>query len=76
MEHYWNIRKPTVPTKPADNIIQHDDNSILSDFDRHHLTLIANQTEDEGWKSEKSQYLLDLPAILAANIMKDSDIVV
>ena len=71
MEHYWNTRKPTVPTIPTDNITQHDDNSILSDFDPHRLILIANQTEDEGWQSEKCWYLKDLPA----NVTKDTDIV-
>jgi hypothetical protein len=71
MEHYWNTRKPTVPTIPTDNITEHDDNSILSDFDRHRLALIANQAEGEGWQSEKRRYLEDLPA----NVTKDTDIV-
>ena len=71
MEHYWNTSKPTALTNRTNDIIQHDENSILSDFDRHRLTLIANQTEDEGWQSEKCRYLKDLPA----NVTKDTDIV-
>jgi hypothetical protein len=71
MEHYWNTRKQTTPpTNRTNDIIQHDENSILSDFDRHRLTLIANQTEGEGWQSEKARYLGDLPA----NVTKETDI--
>ena len=39
-----------------------DDESILSEFDRHHLNLLSNQAEDEGWQSEMHRYLKDLPA--------------
>ena len=77
MEQYWNTR--LVPTKPtnlsdahADNTIQPNNESILSDFDRHRLTLLSNQAEleDEGWQSEMCQYLKDLPA----DVTKDTDI--
>ena len=78
MEKYWNTRSndsnPTAPTNPADNlnITQPDgDNSVLSEFDHHRLTLLANQTEDEGWQMEKCRYLKDLPP----NVTKDTDIV-
>ena len=74
MEEYWNTRlKPTAPTNPTDNIGlgQPDDNSVLSDYDRHRLTLLANQTQDEGWLSEKCRYLEDMPA----NVTKETDIV-
>jgi hypothetical protein len=72
MEHYWNIRvKPTAPRNSTDDITENDDNSILSEYDRHRLALIANQTEEEGWQSEKFRYLKDLPA----NVSKDTDIV-
>ena len=78
MEQYWNTR--LVPTKPtnlpdahADNTIQPDNESILSDFNRHCLTLLSNQAEleDEGWQSEMRRYLKDLPA----DVTKDTDIV-
>src|SRR5882762_1239474 len=72
MEQYWNTRiKPTAPTNPTDDITDPEEDSILSEFDRHRLTLIANQTEDEGWQSEKARYLKDLPT----NITKETDIV-
>ena len=74
MEQYWKPQQ----TKPAnlpgtDNILQPKNESILSEFDRHRLTLLSNQSklEDEGWQSEMHQYLKDLPA----NVMKDTDIV-
>ena len=52
MEHYWNIRaKPTVPRNLTDNITQDDDNTVLSEYDCHCQTLVANQTK-EGWQSE------------------------
>ena len=61
MKEYWNTR--TNPTAPANSTVtQPDDNSVLSDFDRHRLTLVANQSEDEGWQSEKARYLADIPA--------------
>ena len=78
MEQYWNTR--LVPTEPtnlpdahADNTIQPDNKSILSDFDRHHLTLLSNRAEleDKGWQSEMRRYLKDLPA----DVTKDTDIV-
>ena len=74
MEKYWKARiNPTAPANlnPPDNIIQPNDQSVLSEFDRHRLTLLANQTEDEGWQSEKGRYLKDVPA----NFTKDTDIV-
>ena len=72
MEHYWNIRaKPTAPRNLTDNITQDDDNSVLSEYGCHHQTLVANQTEEEGWQAEKFRYLKDLPA----NVTKETDIV-
>lgn len=56
---------------PTD-IAQPDNNdSVLSEFDLHRLTLLANQTQDEGWQSEKCRYLDDL----AADVTKETDIV-
>ena len=72
MERYWNDRKPTVPTNPtAGSVANNNHDSVLSEFDRHRLALLANQTQDEGWLSEKCRYLEDLPA----NVTKDTDIV-
>lgn len=73
MERYWKARltTPTAPTEPADNITQPNDESILSEFDRHRLTLLSNQADDEGWQSEMRRYLKDLPA----EVTKETDIV-
>ena len=67
-----------MPTKPtnlpdADDIMEPGDDSVLSDFDCHRLTLLTNQAElqDEGWQSEMRRYLKDLPA----DVTKDTDIV-
>ena len=46
-----------------------DSDSILSEFDRHRLTLLLDQ--DDGWQAELHQYLKDMPT----NVMKDTDIV-
>jgi hypothetical protein len=72
MEEYWSSRlAPTELTNPADNITQPENGSILSEFDRHRLTLLSNRAEDEGWQSEMRRYLKDLPA----DVTKDTDIV-
>ena len=71
MERYWKARSTTVPTSEPTNDVTQPDESILSEFDRHRLTLLSNQSEDEGWQSEMRQYLKDLPA----NVTKDTDIV-
>ena len=64
---------PTNPTNStgANNIMPPNDESILSEFDRHRLNLLSNQAEDEGWQSEMCRYLKDLPA----DVTKDTDIV-
>ena len=49
-----------MPTNPTENIGQPDDNSILSEYDLHRLTILATQTQDEGWLSEKCRYLEDI----------------
>jgi len=54
---------PTQPP-PIDNY------SILSEFNRHRLTLVSGQ-EGDGWHVELRQYLKDMPA----NVTKDTDIV-
>jgi hypothetical protein len=72
MEQYWNARSvPTELTNPTDHIMQPDNESILSEYDRHRLTLLSNRAEDEGWQSEMRRYLKDLPA----DVTKDTDIV-
>jgi hypothetical protein len=47
-----------------------DTNSILSEFDRHQLTLLLGE-KGEGWQAELHRYLKDMPA----NVTKDTDIV-
>ena len=54
-----------MPTQAAPT----DNNSILSEFNCHRLTLLSGQ-EREGWQAELHQYLKDMPA----NITKDTDI--
>ena len=74
MEQYWKPRQTEPTNLPgADNILQPENESILSEFDRHRLTLLSNQAEleDEGWQSEMRRYLKDLPA----DVTKDTDIV-
>ena len=56
-----------VPTQPDPS----HDNSILSEFDRHQLTLLSSQEEDEGWQAELHRYLKDMPT----DVTKDTDIV-
>ena len=55
-----------MPTQAAPT----NNNSILSDFDRHRLTLLSGQ-EGEGWQAELHQYLKDMPT----NVTKDTDVV-
>ena len=74
MERYWNARPTTshtVPTESRDDVAQPEE-SILSEFDRHRLSLLsANRNDEEGWQPEMRRYLKDLPA----NVTKDTDIV-
>lgn len=74
MEKYWKAGRST-PTNRAvstEVVIQTTDESILSDFDRHRLTLLStNQAEEEGWESEMRRYLKDIPA----DVTKETDIV-
>ena len=75
MERYWKDRQ-TVPTpKPAatTELPETNDDSILSDFDRHRQALLASQNldSDSGWQPELRRYLEDLPT----NVTKDTNIV-
>jgi hypothetical protein len=70
MEQYWKSR-PTAPPIVLTEDPQPSHDSILSDFDRHRLTLLSNRDEDEGWQSEMRRYLKDLPT----DVTKDTDIV-
>jgi len=54
-----------MPTQAPDN-----NNSVLSEFDCHRLTLLSGQA-GEGWQAELHRYLKDMPA----NVTKDTDIV-
>jgi hypothetical protein len=75
MEQYWDTRPTNSRTTQADsldNVVQPNNESILSEFDRHRLSLLASQDEEEeGWQSEMRRYLKDLPA----NVRRDTDIV-
>jgi hypothetical protein len=69
MEKYWQncprsstITTPSTPTNDADiTTTTTTSPSVMSDFDRYHRTLVANE-EDEGWQSELRRYLKDMPA--------------
>jgi hypothetical protein len=55
MERYWKAHStaptaPTAPTESTENIMQPNDESILSEFDRHCLALLSSQAEDKGWQ--------------------------
>jgi hypothetical protein len=73
IEQYWKTQLNTMSTNcdlfPAVIAGQTED-SITSDFDWHHLTLMS-QEQDGGWEAEIHWYLKDLPA----NVTKDTDIV-
>jgi hypothetical protein len=77
MERYWKARpsRPTTsrtaPTESHDNVLRPNDESILSEFDRHRLRLLSSHDDNEGWQSEMRRYLKDLPA----DVSKDTDIV-
>jgi hypothetical protein len=58
------MEDPNDPAKP-------NDDSLLSEFDRHRLLLVSRQNEDEGWQSEMRRYIKEIPR----NITKDTDIV-
>jgi hypothetical protein len=68
MERYYQSQQNTNPT-PTQAPPPNND-SILSEYDRHRLTLLSGQ-EGEGWQAELRQYLKDMPA----NVTKDTDIV-
>ena len=68
MERYYQSQQNTNPT-PTQAPPPNND-SILSEYDRHHLTLLSGQ-EGEGWQAELRRYLKDMPA----NVTKDTDIV-
>jgi hypothetical protein len=73
MEQYWKARPTTSRTAPTESLddVQPNDESILSEFDRHRLHLLSSHDDDEGWQSEMHRYLKDLPA----DVSKDTDIV-
>lgn len=71
MEHYYNLKnQPNTNPTPTLSIPPTDNDSVLSEFDRHRLTLLLGQ-EGEGWQAELRWYLKDMPA----DVTKDTDIV-
>ncbi|KAF5368777.1 hypothetical protein D9615_010411 [Tricholomella constricta] len=74
MAEYWRTRpqQPTVSSSrppPAASDEDRED-SFLSEFDRHRLTLLTDGT-DSHWQSELRRYLKDVPA----DVTRDTDIV-
>src|ERR1700678_3879129 len=75
MERYWKNRQTVLTPEAAatTELPETNNDSILSDFDRHQLALLAIQDSDSdsGWQPELWRYLKDLPA----NVTKDTNII-
>ncbi|KAF5383745.1 hypothetical protein D9615_003755 [Tricholomella constricta] len=73
MSEYWNTRPQPSPTPhltlPDPDSSRQD--SFLSEFDRHRLTLVSQGGANEGWQLELRRYLQDMPA----EVTRDTDIV-
>jgi hypothetical protein len=71
MRKYWKSNTKTKPaTKRNTTSPAAFDNSVLSEFDRHRLSLIEKE-EEEGWPAELRRYLKDMPD----DVTKNTDIV-
>jgi hypothetical protein len=75
MEKYWKKRPQAPPTTMPTTTTGDTDSvtaaaSVLSDFDRYCLTLLAAD-EAEGWEAELRRYLKDMPA----NLTPETDII-
>jgi hypothetical protein len=75
MEKYWKNRPQAPPTTTPTTTTGDTDSvtavaSVLSDFDRYRLTLLAAD-EAEGWEAELRRYLKDMPA----NVTPETDII-
>ena len=68
MECYSRNQLVDMNPMPAPTLLAKSD-SILSDFDRHRLTLLLGQ--EDGWQAELCRYLKEMPA----NVTKETDIV-
>lgn len=77
MEKYWKNTEPQAqappPVLPEDVTKANGDtgSSIMSDFDRHRLTLLKNSRAREGWQAELRRYEKDVPA----DVTPETDIV-
>jgi len=67
VELYYK-RQPNIKLMPT-QAAPIDNNSILSEFDHHWLTLLSGK-KGKGWQAELRRYLKDMPA----NITKNTDI--
>jgi hypothetical protein len=74
MQEYWNSRpraEPVIAATPMNTTLAPSCvASILSDFDRHRLSLVAKDDE-EGWPAELRRYLKEMPA----DVTKETDVV-
>ena len=67
MERYSRNQLVDMNPMPALTLLTKSD-SILSDFDRHHLMLLSGQ--EDRWQAELRRYLKDMPT----NVMKETNI--
>jgi hypothetical protein len=72
MRKYWKTNPKTKPTTESNaaSPTVFDDGTVLSEFDRHRLSLIENE-EEEGWPAELRRYLKDMPV----EVTKHTDVV-
>ena len=75
MEKYWKNHPRAPPTLTATTTTGNTESataaaSVLSDFDRYRLTLLAAD-EAEGWEAELRRYLKDMPA----DVTPETDII-
>ena len=68
MAEYYSTHPPVAPLVPVTS--ESDPSITVSDFDRHHETLLSCDVE-EGWKPELCCYL----ETMQGDIKKDADIV-
>jgi hypothetical protein len=70
MRKYWKSQAKPATKHATVSPTMFDDGTVLSEFDRHCLSLIEKE-EEEGWPAELRRYLKDMPD----DVTKNTDIV-